>query len=182
MRQVPLVLSLCLASCAAPVASESTSITPPITADASPRWKERIDELYAYVDVRGDRHAILGEVARLHAVLLDRDAVISGPPFTLRDLGAPESADATTRVCFPIDASQSAPSGVSVGTLPASMVVYAQVAGRYDQELGPPTELLAFAAKMNWQVAGPVREIFLVPPRDAAVNLLVREIQIPTSP
>lgn len=169
-------------SCASGPMHGSAPTASPVRAVAEPRWKERLDESYAFTEVRGDRRAVLAEIARLHGALLKSDAAISGPPFVLRPADGAVPAAEPVRVCFPLDASHGAPEGFAVDVLPASLVVYAHVTGRYDSDVIDPSGVLAFAAKMSWQVVGPMREIFLVPPRDAAADALVREIQIPTSP
>lgn len=182
-RALPATLVVLLAaSCTTVPMHGSVPSAAPVRAVAEPRWKERLDEAYAFTEVRGDRRAVLAEIARLHGALLANDAAISGPPFVLRPADGSVPAGAPVRVCFPLDAAHGAPEGFAVDVLPASLVVYAHVTGRYDSDVIDPSAVLAFAAKMNWQVAGPMREVFLVPPRDAAADALVREIQIPTSP
>lgn len=182
-RTTVLLFVACATACATRPTSDSARPAISLQAsEAGPQWKERLDESYAYTQIVGDRRAVLAEVARLHGDLLRSDAAISGPPFVLRPADGAASASETVRVCFPIDASQAVPEGLAVDVLPASMVVYARVAGRYDTEVVDPSDLFSFAARMNWRVAGPMREIFLVPPRSADVESLVREIQIPTCP
>ena len=66
--------------------------------------------------------------------------------------------------------------------LPSVTVVYGLVSGAYPEVPRAYPDLFAYMSQQGWVAAGPVREIYLVPPAVAAgPGDLVTEIQIPAT-
>ena len=148
-------------------------------------YKERLEQLYAYRELKGTYTATGRALPELHAALERAGVRASGPPFALfyDDPGRVPVADLRSRACIPIEAAPAAGSGVECDVLPRAHVVYAYVAGPYPEVPRAYPGVYAYLERMGWAEAGPIREIYHVPPASVtSFDDLVCEVQIPAAP
>ncbi|MEW6073013.1 MAG: GyrI-like domain-containing protein [Planctomycetota bacterium] len=162
-------------------------IVPAGATEASLRanWKERLDQPYVYLEHRGDYRALGGRMRELFAAAETAGIAATGPPFALffDDPGAVAIADLTSRVCLPVDGPPAEAGGLAYDVLPPAMVAYGLVPGAYDRVAGAYPALFAYVEDHGWTARGPLREIYLVNPADAASFAdLLTEVQIPWVP
>jgi len=149
-----------------------------------PAWKQRLDQPYVFLEHAGS----YTEVGPLIPVLLREMQAqrlrAAGPPFALffDDPGVVPSAELRARVCAPVDRPVDAATPLGYDVLPSVTVVYGLVAGPYPEVPRSYPGLFAYLEQQGWALAGPVREIYLVPPASARRPAdLIAEVQIPAT-
>lgn len=148
-------------------------------------YKERLEQTYVFVEVRGSYTQTGRALPDLHARMAAAGLEASGPPFGLfyDDPGKVDVGELRSRACIPIATSPAPATGLASDLLPRAHVVYAVVAGPYPEAPRAYPGLYAYMAKMGWIEAGPVRELYLVPPSGVRdFDALLCEIQIPAMP
>lgn len=147
-------------------------------------WKQRLDQAYAYVELRGSYTRIGEALERADRALRDQGIEPVGAPFALYydDPAQVPAADLRARACFPIDPARAVEPPLASDVLPGVTVVYAFVAGPYPDVPRAYPGVYAFLDKMRWQESGPIREIYWVHPGSVSDwSELVTEIQIPAA-
>ena len=200
MRHTLTLTLLALSACATVETSNSTSseavtethwvyqsdlpISRPPYREVHCNWKDRLDQRYVYIEHLGpysDTGALLPEI---HRLLLLEGAKPSGPPFALYydDPGAVEAKSLRSRACVPVEPWTQPTATPKVDTLPSRTVAYAVVSGPYPQVPRAYAGIFAYMDKLNWTLAGPIREIYLVPPSEVTdFTDLLCEVQVPVT-
>ena len=151
----------------------------------SVNWKQRLAYPYIYLDGVGS-YALTGQ--RLTELLREAEAQgiqASGPPFALfyDDPGVIETDRLISRVCLPVEGPTTPRTPLRQDVLESTTVVYGFVAGPYGDVPRAYPALMGYMTSMNWEINGPIREIYLVPPaHQSGPNRLVAEIQVPVRP
>lgn len=153
-------------------------------------WKERLEQPYAYVELRGTYTRTARALQDLLAAVRAAGLEPQGAPFALfyDDPGTTSVDELISRACVPIadpGSTESLPSdaGCAVDVLPGATVVYAFVGGPYGDVPRAYPAVLDFAKRLGWKECGPIREIYLVPPGAVTDwSQLVCEVQIPAQP
>lgn len=189
--------ALLVGACHAPVRDTSPgstagwSYTPdlPVTRapydDVHANYKERLPQGYVYVEVAGSYTQTGRALPELHARLARAGLEASGPPFGLYydDPGRVPVGELRSRACIPLERAPDPSLGFTWDVLPRAHVVYAVVAGPYPDVPRAYPGLYAYLQKMGWVEAGPVREVYLVPPASVtSFDQLLCEIQLPAAP
>jgi effector-binding domain-containing protein len=145
-------------------------------------WKERLEQPYVFLEVRGDYRQVAGAMQSLHAAAHSSGLERDGEPFALffDDPGKVSLAELRARVCFPVAKSPGRlGSGLQYELLPRAMVVYTRVHGAHSS-VGPAyPALFSYLRELGWQQGGPVREIYLAGPTRVDIDECLTEIQIP---
>lgn len=149
--------------------------------NVEPNWKQRMDQPYVYLELIGDYRETGRAFAGLARAMRDQGMRPSGAPFALfyDDPGTVPIAQLRSRACIPVDSPARPRAPLAADLLPSRTVVYAYAGGRYTDLPRAYPGLYAYMAKMNWNEAGPVREIYMVPPEGTQESDLIAEIQIP---
>lgn len=160
-------------------------VAEPPYADLKANWKERLEERYVYVELRGSYTETARALGGLFQSLAAQKIEPAGAPFALYydDPGHTPVAQLRSRACVPVpyDADVRAP--CTVDTLPSAMVVYAYVGGPYGDVPRAYPGLYAYMKKLGWAEAGPIRESYLVSPGSVSDwAKLVTEVQLPAQP
>ncbi|MCP3920255.1 MAG: GyrI-like domain-containing protein [bacterium] len=199
-RLVPLSLLLCAAACVAPTSgSQSTAGYPPqrrvyvpdLPVSQPPfemvhaSWKQRLDQPYVYFDHYGNYAETGALIPTLYREMVAQGLEADGPPFCLfyDDPGKVPLAELRSRACIPVSGPRSPTAPLAYEVLPSVTVAYAFVSGAYPDAPRAYPGIYAFMQRMNWVDAGPIREMYLVPPgSDPRPERLIAEIQIPARP
>jgi len=186
--------ALCTGGCTTTQASPEAwqpGYTPDLEVAVAPydsvavNWKQRLAYPYVYLDGVGS-YALTGQ--RLTELLREAESQgfeATGPPFALfyDDPGLVEADRLISRVCLPVAGPTTPQTPLRAGVLESTTVVYGFVAGPYGDAPRAYPALMGYMSSMNWEISGPIREIYLVPPaRQAGTSGLVAEIQIPVRP
>lgn len=145
-------------------------------------YKERLDQPYAYLEIKGNYALVGRRLAELAAALEQQGVRPSGPPFALfyDDPGVVAVDELKSRLCLPVESGTQVSHPLAVDVMPAATVAYARVSGAYPEVPRSYPGLLAFVDKMGWKLTGPIREIYLVPPGSVQDwSELVTEVQMP---
>ncbi|MBK7877535.1 MAG: GyrI-like domain-containing protein [Planctomycetes bacterium] len=148
-------------------------------------YKERLEQAYVYRELVGSYTATGRALPELHAALERAGLRASGPPFALYydDPGKVPVSELKSRACIPVEALPSASLGLLADVLPRAHVVYAYVAGPYPDAPRAYPGLFAYLGRMGWVEAGPIREVYHVPPASVtSFDDLVCEVQVPAAP
>jgi effector-binding domain-containing protein len=160
------------------------SVTPPPYSKLVANYKERIEQPYVFVELRGNYVATGRALPELHTRLHAAGVEVVGPPFALfyDDPGHVPLGELRSRACFPVEAAPEPETGLDSDVLAATTVVYAVVSGPYPGVPRAYPGLFAFAGTMGWVENGPVREIYLTSPAAvASYDELLCEIQLPVT-
>ncbi len=148
-------------------------------------WKQRLDVPYVFIEHRGsyaDTGALIPVVYReLVAQGLEPD----GPPFALfyDDPARVPAEELRSRACIPIRGPRAVRAPLAYEVLRSTTVGYAFVSGAYPEVPRAYPGVFAYLKRMGWAQAGPIREIYLVPPgADPDPAALLCEVQIPARP
>lgn len=197
MKLATCALSLAVMSCSAtptledvvrrgdgPSGQHSYAAVPECAAEEiEANWKERLAQLYVFVEHRGDYRRLGDSMRRLMAWARASGIQASGAPFALffDDPGQVPVSELHARACLPVaEAPATLGSGVSVDVLARSMVVYARIPGAYPSVARAYPALFAYLRELGWQQGGPIREVYLVDPVDVRNHdELLTEVQIP---
>lgn len=147
-------------------------------------YKERLELTYVFVEVRGSYASAGRHLSGLAASMQEQGLEPSGPPFGLfyDDPGQVGVDQLKARLCFPVETAGEVREPLSVDRLPGGTVAYAQVDGAYPEVPRCYPGLLAYVREMHWAVAGPIREIYLVPPGTVKDWSELRcEVQVPVA-
>jgi AraC family transcriptional regulator len=189
-------LSLGLGACrAAPEQEPARAATPATTVDLpvslppyedlQAGWKERLTQPYVFLEMQGP-YAEFGSLFSRLMQAADRLQIEPcGPPFGLfyDDPGRVEEQQLRSRACLPVRTRIDPEAPLGCEDLPGGVVVYGFAGGPYPKVPMAYGRLFEFMAKMRWVANGPIREIYLVDPADAArPEDLVAEVQIPAGP
>jgi len=196
--KTPLAIALLLTTSCATVdtsaivdsQSETTSwvynsdlpISHPPFAEVHCNWKQRIDQGYAYLEHVGPYSATGALLPEVHRVLALQGIKAAGPPFALfyDDPKSTDPSNLRSRACVPVDSWTSPTHPLIKGTLPSRTVAYAVASGPYPRVPGVYSGLFGYMDSMNWALAGPIREIYLIPPSEVAgYDDLLCEVQAP---
>lgn len=146
------------------------------------QWKDRLAQPYVYIEHIGsylDVGPIFSEVlASMRAQGLEP----SGAPFALYydDPGQVPIAQLRARACIPVNGASSVEGKLRPDVLPSGTVVYAFAAGAYPEVPRSYPALQRFLVQLGWRRSGPVREVYLVNPKDVTDwSELVTEVQFP---
>lgn len=187
---------LLLAGCAAPAPVRTTLPPSPAAGDFGVRvteapftevyanYKERLEQPYVYTEVRGSYTRTGRALEGLHETLRARGLHASGPPFALYfdDPGRVPESELRSRACFPIELPAVEVAGLPIDVLPRAHVAYAVVRGPYPEVPRAYPGIYAYLQRMGWVEAGPIREIYLVPPTAVSdFDELLCEVQIPAA-
>jgi len=147
-------------------------------------WKQRLEELYVYVELEGDYRGIGGALERADSAMRAQGIEPSGPPFALYydDPAAVPVAQLRARACFPVAGPTTPDDPLLYDVLDGATVVYAFASGPYPEVPRAYPGLYGYLERIGWEERpdAPIREVYLVNP--AAVEdwgELVCEIQIP---
>ncbi len=159
-----------------------TSHPPFATFHAS--WKLRMSVPYAYLEHRGHYNDARALVSTLMREIDAQRIQVDGPPFVLffDDPAQKPVGELVARVCVPIAGQRSPSSPLRYDVLPEANVAYAAVSGSYIAVPEAYPHLNAYLDRYDWELAGPIREIYVVPPggiRDP--SQLLCEIQFPVA-
>ena len=125
-------------------------------------WKECLPVLYIYDDCLGDYRQKERALIGLKTKLASAGIQAAGPAFALfyDDPGNTPIEELNYRVCVPV--TNVPPSGDhTYAVMPQVRVAYTTVRGSHQSLPNVYPTLLAYLAKHNWKVAGPIREIYL---------------------
>jgi len=181
-----LCLSL-LAACAAPRTLDGV-VRGPVAVDAAagrelePNWKERLPQPYVYLEHHGDYRRMGDTMRALFAAAESLELEPAGAPFALffDDPGRVPAADLRARACLPVAERPSKVGGLAYDVLPRAMVVYGRVSGAYPEVARTYPSLFRYLRDLGWAQGGPIREVYLVNPVEAAsYDELLTEVQIP---
>lgn len=160
------------------------AVSHPPFSDLVANYKERLEQAYVFVELRGPYTETGRSLPGLHARLAAQGVAVTGPPFALfyDDPGRVPAAELRSRACFPVERPPDPALGFEAEVLPAATVVYAVVSGPYPGVPRAYPGLDAFAERMGWVEAGPLREIYLTSPASvASYDELLCEIQLPVT-
>lgn len=196
-----LVLASLLAACHAPGAARPTTasaelseavradldlpVAEPPYRDVRANWKERLEETYAYVELRGSYTETARALGGLFQALSSASVTPTGVPFALYydDPAHTSVAELRSRACVPVPADAKLAAPYAVDVLPSAPVVYAYVGGPYGDVPRAYPGIYAYLKKLGWAEAGPLRECYLVSPGSVSdYSRLVTEVQIPGQP
>ncbi|MEM9801030.1 MAG: GyrI-like domain-containing protein [Planctomycetota bacterium] len=160
----------------------SLPISHPPYDEFHPSWMQRLDQPYVYVDHTGPYTQTGAHIPVLLRELAAQGLEADGPPFCLffDDPAEAPADELRSRACVPIAGPRSPTAPLEYDVLPSVTVAYAFVSGPYPDVPRAYPHLLAYMESMNWDVDGPIRETYIVPPGSAPspANLLC-EIQVP---
>jgi len=144
-------------------------------------WKHRLDQAYVYIEHNGDYRTIGQAFSALLEALDVQQIAPTGPMFGLYyddpSMVAPEALRA--RACMPVSAETSGRGSLRFDVLPSTTVAYAVVAGAYSEVPRAYPALLDFLRGRGWQLAGPLREIYVNPEAALEGGELLTEVQAP---
>lgn len=148
-------------------------------------WKERMDQTYVFLEIVGPYAETGRFMNELRKHLEAQGIAPEGPPFALffdDPLRVPEES-LRSRLGVPVAPGTPVAAPLGYAELPGGQVIYAHVAGRYDEVSLAYPAMFQVMRERNWVLAGPIREIYLVDPTTVrAFEDLVTEIQMPWRP
>lgn len=166
------------------VYSSDLPISHPPFVEVHCNWKDRIDQSYVYLDHTGPYAGTGALLPEVHRLLAQQGIQSSGPPFALYydDPKAVAPHKLRSRACVPVESWTRATQPLLTDTLPSRTVAYAVASGPYPRVLGCYPGLFGYMDKMNWTMAGPIREIYMIPPSEVgSYEDLLCEVQVPVA-
>jgi len=166
------------------VYSSDLTVSRPPFQEVHCNWKDRLDQTYVYLENMGpykETGALLPEVHRLLAAQGIKPA---GPPFALfyDDPSATAASKLRSRACVPVGSWTQPGYPLSKDTLPSRTVAYAVASGPYPGVPACYPGIFAYMSRMNWTIAGPIREIYMIPPSEVSgYEDLLSEVQVPVA-
>ncbi|MEE8469445.1 MAG: GyrI-like domain-containing protein [Planctomycetota bacterium] len=148
-------------------------------------WKQRMEVPYVFLEHRGSYADTGALIPVLHRELSAQGLEPDGPPFCLfyDDPSQVAVRDLRSRAAIPVRGARAVLAPLAYEVLRSTTVGYAFVSGAYPDAPRAYPSVFAFLDRMHWEPAGPVREIYLVPPgSDPDPSKLVCEIQIEARP
>ncbi|MEZ5979997.1 MAG: GyrI-like domain-containing protein [Planctomycetota bacterium] len=199
MRYVAVALAALVSSCTGPnsalvgsqYAGSPVDVRPDVAVAFPPyaavetEWKERMDQTYVFLEIVGpyaETGRFMGELAQ-H--LSSQGIRAEGPPFALYfdDPMRVATESLRSRLCVPVAPGTPVAAPLGYAELPGGQVIYARVAGPYDQISLAYPAMFSVMRERNWVLDGPVREIYLVDPSTVrSFEELVTEVQMPWRP
>lgn len=147
-------------------------------------WKDRLDQPYVYLEHLGPYSGTGALIPEVHRLLAQQGIQASGPPFALYydDPASVQPSALHSRACVPVESWTRATGHLSSGSLPSRTVAYAVASGPYPQVPTCYKGLFGYMDSMNWTLAGPIREIYLIPPSETlGYEALLCEVQVPVA-
>ncbi|MEZ6017488.1 MAG: GyrI-like domain-containing protein [Planctomycetota bacterium] len=147
-------------------------------------WKTRADAHYVYFEHYGSYAETGSLIPSLLRELAAQGLEDDGPPFALfyDDPAVTPVDQLRSRVCVPISGARSPRSPLRYEVLPQCNVAYAVVSGAYSEAPRAYPKLFEYMETYNWEVDGPIRETYVVPPTgDRKLQDLMCEIQVPVA-
>ena len=148
-------------------------------------WKQRMDVAYVYLEHTGSYTGTGALIPMVHRELKAQGLEPDGPPFALfyDDPARTPVEELRSRACIPIRGQATVRAPLQYEVLRTTTVAYAYASGRYDELARAYPAIFGYMSGMNWERAGPIREVYLVAPgADPDPRTLVSEIQIPARP
>lgn len=148
-------------------------------------WKQRMDVPYVFIEHFGSYASTGALIPTLKRELEAQGLEADGPPFGLfyDDPARTPVAELRSRACIPIRGPRAVLAPLEYEVLRSTTVAYAFVSGLYPEVPRAYPGVFAYMERMDWERAGPIREIYLVPPGERPEpEALVCEIQIPARP
>ncbi len=145
-------------------------------------WKQRLDVPYVFMEHFGSYSGTGALIPALHREVMAQGLEPDGPPFALfYDNPSQVPLDQLrSRACIPVRGARAVRAPLRYEVVRSTTVGYAFVSGPYPDAPRAYPGVFAYLDKMGWQQAGPIREVYLVPPgADPDPSALVCEIQIP---
>lgn len=145
-------------------------------------WKDRLDQRYAYLEHVGPYSGTGALLPEVHRLLALEGVRPSGPPFALYydDPSDKSPEGLRSRACVPVESWTQPSLPLKADTLPSRTVAYAVASGAYPNVPAVYSGIFTYMEKLNWALAGPIREIYLIPPSEVAdYSELLCEVQIP---
>ncbi|MBW2374236.1 MAG: GyrI-like domain-containing protein [Deltaproteobacteria bacterium] len=193
-----LLAALVVTSCAAPRGSapaetdlSNWNIVPDLPIAGPPydrvtaHWKQRMEVHYVFLEHRGSYSDTGALIPVLHRELRAQGLEPDGPPFCLfyDDPSQVPASELRSRAAIPVRGSRAVLAPLAYEVLRSTTVGYAFVSGAYPDAPRAYPGVFAYLQGINWEAAGPVREIYLVPPgSNPDPSQLICEIQIPARP
>lgn len=137
---------------------------------------------YVFVEHIGDYRTLGDAMRTLFTLAQESEVERAGPPFALffDDPGRVPVDRLRARACLPVKESPGQRGALQFEVLPRAMVVYARVPGAYPEVARSYPALLSYLRELGWEAGGPIREVYLVNPAEAAgYDQLETEVQIP---
>ena len=147
-------------------------------------WKQRIDQPYVYFERHGSYAETGAYIATLQREMIAQGLEATGPPFALYydDPGEVPEDMLRSRIAIPVGGERSPREPLEYDVCESITVAYCYVTGPYHAVPRCYPGVFAFMNRMNWQVAGPIREVYIVPPASAAAESeLLTEVQVPVT-
>lgn len=145
-------------------------------------WKDRLDQRYAYLEHIGPYQGTGSLLPEVHRLLAREGVRPSGPPFALYydDPSSGPAESLRSRACVPVESWTQPSTPLQVDTLPSRTVAYAVASGPYPNVPTVYSGIFSYMEKLNWTLAGPIREIYLIPPSEVDdYSQLLCEVQVP---
>ncbi|MEM9383037.1 MAG: GyrI-like domain-containing protein [Planctomycetota bacterium] len=170
-----------------PVATQRTfvpslRVSDPPFDEFHPSWMQRLDQPYVYMEHYGSYTETGAHLPSLLREMKVQGLEPDGPPFCLfyDDPAFVPTAELRSRACVPIRSARSPRTPLSYDVLPSTTVAYAFVSGPYPDVPKAYPHIFEFMAGFDWVAAGPIREIYYVPPSSADhPSEALCEIQVP---
>lgn len=197
MRSTLPILGLLALACVAPDTRASRTpaggvvyvpdlpISHPPFDEVQASWKQRMDVPYVYFEHFGSYASTGALIPGLRRELAAQGLEADGPPFGLfyDDPARTPVDELRSRACIPIRGPRAVHAPLGYEVLRSTTVAYAFVSGLYPEAPRAYPAIFEYMRGKNWERAGPVREIYLVPPGARPdPEALICEIQIPARP
>lgn len=166
------------------VYSSDLKVSHPPFQEVHCNWKDRLDQPYVFLENLGpyaDTGALIPEV---HRLLAQQGIQPAGPPFGLYydDPSSVEAGMLRSRACVPVGSWTQPALPLKKETLPSRTVAYALASGPYPGVPSSYPGIFGYMSKMNWAIAGPIREIYMIPPSEVdGYDQLISEVQVPVT-
>ncbi len=166
------------------VYSSDLTISRPPYEEVHCNWKDRIDQSYVYIECTGPYKKTGTLLPEVHRLLATQGIKPAGPPFALYydDPSNTAPSKLRSRACVPVGAWTRPAPPLNKDTLPSRTVAYAVASGPYPGVPACYPGVFGYMSKMNWAIAGPIREIYMIPPSEvSSYEDLLCEIQVPVA-
>ena len=147
-------------------------------------WKDRIDQSYVYLEHLGPYSQTGALLPEVHRLLSTQGIKPAGPPFALfyDDPSSTAPGKLRSRACVPVGSWTRPAKPLSMETLQSRTVAYAVASGPYPRVPACYPGIFGYMSRMNWTLAGPIREIYMIPPSEVSgYEDLLCEVQMPVT-
>jgi len=159
-------------------------VTNPPYEEVHTSWKQRMDQPYVYFERFGSYAETGSFIATLQREMQVQGLTATGPPFALYydDPGTVPADRLRSRVGIPVGGARSPREPLRYDVCESVTVAYCYATGPYHEVPRVYPGVFGFMNRMNWQLSGPIREIYIVPPQpDMVGSQLLTEVQLPVS-